>query len=244
MAGSPLTDRATFFSFALPSNAATAARAVSYRSTGSIPAGAPSSSRDRWMISSTRDIIRADSVRMRWINSGASWGFTVPSSSISALPVMTCRGVFSSWDTFAANSRRIRSASACSVTSKASRTVPAGAPSVCMRLRSSWYSLPSRSILSSLCPCPAASSSAALMAWLWSTSRKSCPRQELSVWKIVFAAGFMLTILPSLSSRTSPSFMWEVICTNSSARFFRLCICSDICSRWRCIFLSSGASSS
>ena len=111
---------------------------------------------------------------------GISSGFTMPLWMSSALPTMPCRGVFNSWETLAVNSRRLRSAYSCSVTSKVSSTVPTVSPPDWMRLISSWYSRPLRWQRSWLWPSFRAVSRARLSSWLRSTVRKSRPTQPSS----------------------------------------------------------------
>ena len=145
-----------------------------------------------------------------------SSGFTSPFFSSSALPRMDCSGVFSSWDTLAVNSRRLRSAQARSVTSKASRTTPTAVPSGWIRLKSNWYSRPPRWERMELRPSSRAARTARLISGLGSTVRKLRPAQERSTPKTACAAGLTLSTAPSRSNTTSPSLMWLVICSNSS----------------------------
>ena len=81
------------------------------------------------MMSLTRPMSRWAS---RWIlpaKWGMSAGFTSPPAMISAVPRMEVRGVFSSWDTLAVNSRRSCSRCSFSVTSRITTTAPATVPS-------------------------------------------------------------------------------------------------------------------
>ena len=180
-------------------------------------------------MSSTSVTSRAASVRMTPTNCGISSCLTRPFSSSSALPIIDCKGVFSSWDTLAENSRRLRSAAACSVTSNASSTVPAAAPSAVIWLMSNWYSRLSRTARISLCPPSRAVWMARLISWSRSITRNSCPMQALSAWKIILAAGLMLKMTPFPSSRTSPSPMFSVICSNSSVFLLNSRSCASIC---------------
>ena len=104
---------------------------------------------------------------------GRSSAFTIPFSISSALPIIPWMGVLSSWDTFAVNSRRLRSPFSCSVISKASITAPIVLFSDSMRLMSNWYIRPSRSSRVSLCPLSSAWVTALLIWRLRSTVRKS-----------------------------------------------------------------------
>ena len=193
-------------------------------------------------ISATR---RVASFRMWPINRGISSGFTIPVSIRSALPIIPWSGVFNSWETFAVNSLRFLSAYSCSVISNASITAPSPFPADSIRLISSWYSLPIRSIRISLCPSSKVFSIAALNVLLRSSLRKSCPTAPcVSLPKIVLAAGLMLNTIPLLSNNTSPSFMLSVIWLNSSVFSSSLRSCFEISLLCRLIRLSKGEISS
>ena len=241
---SPETKTLTHFCAAVSLRVSVTFFATSKRPTLSWGKTMPSSSWERWIISSTNVTSRAASVWIRPEKWGISSCLTIPLFNSSALPRMDCSGVFSSWDTFAVNSRRFRSANACSVTSKANSTVPTKASSDSIRLMSNWNSRPFRSDLTSLCPSDTAVCMAKCRSRLRFMVRKSCPLQDVSTPKTCCAAGLMLRIFPALSRRTRPSFMWLVTCANSSVCFFKLWSCAAIC--WRCWWmrLRRGANSS
>ena len=73
---------------------------------------------------------------------GMSSGLTMPFLIISAKPEMEVRGVFSSWETLAVNSRRRFSRSSRSVMSRITTTAPSTSPSRRTGLAITWQQRP------------------------------------------------------------------------------------------------------
>ena len=90
------------------------------------------------MMSFTSPMSRSVSRLMFPAKCGMSSGFTRPPFMISAVPRMEVRGVFSSCETLAVNSRRSRSRCSFSVTSRITSTAPAIWPSCSTGLAMIW----------------------------------------------------------------------------------------------------------
>ena len=217
-----------------------------YRSTASHwAAGLPSSRRESLMMSFTRPIRRWASRWMLPAKWGMSSGFTRPFSRISAVPRMEVRGVFSSWDTLAVNSRRSASRCSFSVTSSTISTAPFWTPSCSTGLAKTRRHSPSRSSSSSRRRPARASSTQRRKPASRSRARTLSPsstgRSQPSSFK---AAELWESTRVSWSMTSNPSLMFSVMASNSSRRCRNVSTCRWIWRFWLRIFPMRGDSSS
>ena len=140
----------------------------------------------------------------------------MPFASSSAYPEIVWRGVFSSCDTFAVNSRLICSAFSFSVMSKMRRAMPATFFSVTTGLALNLKSLPpTETVISAFSPVRACLSISCISADPL-TERISFPRHASDVPRMSDAVRFTLRISPCSFRTTRPSLIFAVAASNSS----------------------------
>ena len=175
-----------------------------------------------------------------------SSGRTVPFSRISAVPEMAVRGVFSSWETLAVNSRRRLSRCSRSVTSKITTTAPVRCPSCTTGLARIWRHRFSRRTIRSLRrPARASSTQRRKFSSRLRTSALVSPGTGVSsVSSRRSAAELLLSTRVRVSSTRKPSLILSVMAVNSFCRWRSCSICRRISRLWSRRRVSRGVSSS